>query len=229
MKHLLLPGLLCAVFLVSCKQTSETTLNGSSIGMWAIPNTGTTYVFENTPSTGFDTDVIVKTGQSLGGKTNVLTYSDHSSDGEIANHYYSIDPNGDFSIGSNEGAVDSLGNPVFTWQTYPTGSRQPINVEPPFDTIEGDEIEVRTDIISYVDTETLTVAAGTYSTMHIQQVFIDADSIPNDPGDSFSEIESYDLWFAPAIGNYIKTSEVLTENNEAENASVVELIQYIAR
>ena len=60
------------------------------------------------------------------------------------------------------------------------------------------------------------VAAGTFSTLHVRLTFTDIDSLPSDPAASFSELENYDLWFAPSIGNYIKTTVLLTEDGQQE-------------
>src|ERR1017187_10673308 len=106
-------GILFAVFLAvafaSCDQASETMVNGKIDGMWIVPLVGTKYIysFMNPGHQTLDTFILIRSGQQIGEKSNVMTqYYTYSGDTSL----YNIESNGDFSLGDGEYAVDSLGN-----------------------------------------------------------------------------------------------------------------------
>ena len=173
MKHLPFPSLLLAFFLVSCSQSSNTSVNngGGSAVTWTIPTAGTEYVFQSTavglPNIPPDTAVIVTTGQHLGGKTNVITYADHA--GTIGTSFYNIENNGDISDGNY--ITDGLGDTTYVWTTFPTGSQQPIS-DPVTDTTEVGIHIFRSNVRTFVGAETLTTIAGPFSTLHVRQTSI---------------------------------------------------------
>jgi hypothetical protein len=236
MKHLLLPGLLIAVFLVSCKQPTETTLNGGDSasrgggvtpGAWTIPGAGTMYVFETTQQSitlEFDTITIVKSGINSFEEKNVVSYI-VSSEGEIDSEFYGIGTNGNFAFGDGE---DSLGVEVFDpSETYPTGTQQPILLEPSLDSIEGNERIVQSDNISFVGVENLSLPAGTFSTLHTREANINDEFLVEDSETILSiDSEFVDIWFAPSTGFYVKWTENTSENGVQSDSSGGELIKF---
>src|SRR5579871_288940 len=98
-------AILLCTFLISCNQGTTTTLNDGSgtLGEWTVPGIGTTYVFADT--TGFiDSIRIVKNGQHIGGKSNVVEMVTDVFD----TTFYTIELNGDVSLGTRSN-FDSAG------------------------------------------------------------------------------------------------------------------------
>jgi hypothetical protein len=229
-------SLFLIVILASCNQGgSVTSLNdgGGSFGMWTIPGIGTKYIFQSTQSDStsqeFDTLTILKTGQHLGGKTNVVSYSAGPA-GEGDTEFYNIEQNGDFSE-SSDATNDSDGVIVqrFNWDTLPTGSRKTTQLETPVDTIEGQlndqEHVVESDVVVFVGTENLSTPAGDFSTLHLRETFISIDSSLNGNG-GFSSNEVTDYWFATSTGFFVKVIDSGTDNGNPDQQSVDVLFKY---
>jgi hypothetical protein len=231
MKHIkILSAHLLIIILTSCNQGGVTSINdgGGSVGMWIIPGVGTKFVSQVTQAASttpeFDTFSITKTGQHLGGKTNVVTFAvDDFGDTE----FYNIESNGDISLaGSETSDSDGITIRIFNWQTYPTGSRKNILAEPTLDTTENDEHVVQSDIRAFIGVENLSTPAGEFSTLHIRETEIDSESSLTGTGEFFSSNDVTDLWFAPSVGFFVKIMGDQSENGQPEQQSEQELFKY---
>ncbi len=232
MKHInILFALLFSIVVASCNQGSETPLfpPSENVSTWTIPTVGTQFVFADSENQSvepaIDTFIIAKTGQHESGKTNVISYLEVTENGGSDSGYYNIETNGDFSFGERDG--DSAGMPFFTWDTYPTGSEQTINFETPVDTTlaNGNQL-IESDARSFVGIENLTLPAGSFSTIHIRQVFIDSEFFTTSNSSS-SEREIEDYWFAPSLGMYVKFAFTESEDGQIDDETDMELIKYI--
>jgi hypothetical protein len=208
-------ALFMLMLVASCHQSSETSLNGGSgIGgadAWVVPGVGTEYVFTfevsgDSGSPVIDTIIytIVSTGQQVGGKSNVVRFLTSGSGQSPSSHFYAIESNGNFSVG------DSITPDSIAWTDYPTGTRQTIS-DTPTNTVSFGEQSVATDVRSFIGAETLTTAAGNFSTLHVR----DAEtSVTIDSAVSFhdSEVVMDDYWFAPSIGFFVKSTATSNDN-----------------
>ncbi len=231
MKHLkLLPALFTLMLVSSCNQGASTSVNGGgSVGGWITPGIGTTYVYQttspDTTGTEFDTITILKNGQEIGGKTNVISYSSGSG-GNGDTEFYAIESNGDFSVSSGEtNDSDGIIVPAFVWETYPTGSRKTTPITPTLNTIEFNDHIVQSDIVAFIASEMLSTPAGTFSTLHVRETNINIDSSLNgNGGSSFSTITDY--WFAPSAGFFVRIIINETENGLADPQEEINLFKF---
>ncbi len=230
MKHPLLPGLLLAVALVSCNQSTNTVLNGGteSTVPWVTPNVGTAFVFELTGvNPNFhptDTILIVKTGQHIGGKTNVIDYEDHA--GTIGTSFYNIENNGDISEGYT--TIKVLGDTTYIWTTFPTASLKPI-ADPVTDTTESGIHIFRSDVRTFVSAENLITPVGTFSTLHVRETYINIDSTNDTLNFNSNDTSITDKWYAPSIGLYVKVTSSETTNGHPSDLSETDLIKYLPK
>jgi hypothetical protein len=243
MKYSIFPCLLLAVFFISCHPVTETTLNGGvsnggngNPDAWVVPGLGTTYIYEDLDPNNLvvqsDTITVTKTGQHVGGKTNVTSLIDQF-EGQKDSTFDNVDPNGDFSFGSPS-SLDSLGNETFSWETYPSGSRLAINVFPPIDTILNNgspngEHAIRSDVKAFVGVENLSIPAGTFSTLHIRETNTSISTFPNDSLENSSNIETTDIWFAPSAGYYVKYLDIQTANGQTSQNDNIQLIKFLPK
>ncbi len=192
---ILVAGLLSAV-LISCNHSTETT-GGSSVA-WTTPTPGTMFVYRYTNrdlTYRFDTLIIIEVGKNIGGKSNVVRLKSGNSSG-----FYSFEANGDISFGDSS----SKG---FSWNTFPTGSRQAIS-DPLIDTFYGTDHYIKTSVRSFVDAETITEAGMSLSVLKCSESWRQTSSGGPYTDSSF---ETTDFWFAPTIGLFAKSSDVSTD------------------
>jgi hypothetical protein len=226
MKYLnILSALLTLVLVSSCNQGASTSVNGDTgAGVWMVPAVGTRYVYEsqgiNSPV--FDTVTILATDQHLGGKTGVIGCADHS--GGVGTFFYNIEQNGDISYGDSSHSSPS----VYTWTTFPTASQKPIG-DPVTDTTEGSIHIFKSDVRSFVGTETLTTLAGSFSALHVRETSISIITGPDSLNCNASDTAITDTWFAPSTGLYVKVVDSGTEDGQAFNQSEVDLIKYLPK
>lgn len=214
----ILSMLLIATLFASCNQGSVND-NIESARMWTVPDMGTVYIYQTTltgsTSPEIDTFIILKTGQHLNGKTNVVVYVDNVV-GHHDTDFFNYETNGDFSFG----------NTISPWTTYPTGSRQTINLVPPVDTLEIGEHIVQSIIRKFIGVENITTPVGELSTLHLRDTAVDIATALDSGGFSFNSSHQYDIWFAPSIGLYVKIMNNNLQNGQQEDAYVQELIEY---
>ncbi len=228
MKHSLLPGLLITIFLVSCHQSTETSLNGGgSTNGWVVPGVGTEFIYTVTITTDSivpDTleYAVTSTGQQVAGKSNAIRMS-LFEDGQIQQGQggaYVIESNGDFSVD------DSIAPGDITWKTYPTGSQNTIT-DPPTDSSSFGEQIITTDVRSFIGSENLTTAAGNFSTLHVREV-ITTIEIDTTEGFRDSTVDTGDHWFAPSLGFFVKATESETETGRLTVFNIeTDLIKYL--
>ncbi len=233
MKHLkLLFAFFTLILLASCNQGTSTSENGGgSAGGWNLPGVGTTYIYQLTPVESsepeFDTITVFATGQHLGGKNNVITYSTGST-GNGDTECYAIESNGNFSVSDDE-TNDSDGFIVqdFDWETYPTGTKQATALAPPVNTVEDSELEVSSDTVTFIGTENTSTPAGEFSTLHLRETSISIDSSLNGNGGFSSNTSTItDYWFAPSAGFFVKVIINDTENGLADPQAELNLFKY---
>lgn len=239
MKHIpIFSALLVALLVGLCSNSSETLLNGrvETIGNWNIPKVGTEYVYQFRPNDSTaptsDTFTIVKTGQRVGGKTNVVIAT-VSFRGRVDTEVYNIEPNGNFSLGiASEHAVDSMGhvlpNIIYIWKTFPIYSRNTIAALPPgnfFDAVGNHFIS--SDQCTLVGTETLSSQAGEFSTLHARETEIDDESFAKNSQNTYTDTAFTDIWFAPTIGLYVKWVQHAEMNSRTISEANINLIKYL--
>jgi hypothetical protein len=221
-----LAWVLLLVPIAACNQGTDTTLNngGGTSGMWTIPGVGTMYIYQFPgQGAGFDTLKIVSSGEEIGGKPNVARYRVLGSDTEF--HYISYQPNGDISLG------DSTNNGFIEWETFPTGSHNPITNGTPLDTFEFGSRVVESDVNSYLRNENLIVAGADFATIHIKNVHKDFEIEIDSTGLTQGYIDTTDYWFAPSIGLYVKVKDLQTPADTTQPQQKIEfdLVKYLPR
>jgi hypothetical protein len=231
MKHSLLPGLLLAVFLVSCHQSTETTLNGGGegAGPWIIPGVGTEFIFTDTAPGDSAPPVIdtleytiASTGQQVGGKSNVVGYLASRSGQSPTSLFYAIESNGNFSSG------DSISPDSIAWIDYPTGTQKTI-LDTPTTTISSGEQTTTTDVRSFIGAENLTTTAGNFYTLHVRET---ETTLTIDTEVSFHDSEVFvdDYWFAPSIGLFVKITATQNDNGGPSGFNdEFDLIKYLPK
>ena len=239
MRHIRILFLLfiAAVF-ASCNQGGvDNTLNSGveSAGAWIVPSVGTSYVYSDSVESpngsvdgssleGFDTATVLRTGQFFGGKSNVIELFDQNEGGL---QFYNYESNGDISE-DDSNTTDSAGRIVKTlaWDTYPTGRKQTIVVNPAVDTIEDGERFISSDVREFIGTENITTPAGNFITLHIRETSINDGVAPNNSSGTFTDTSSYDVWFAPSIGYFVKVTDRDINNGSLLGGYECNLIKY---
>ena len=219
-----------ATALSSC---SHSTSPNSGTFTWTVPSIGTMFIFKGSSSTDppiLDTFEITATGQSIGGKSNVVRLvSRNMQDSSVG--FYNLEPNGDFSLGDSGSSGLPGRMPEYTWQTFPVGDPQTIS-DPPVDTQDGPYHNVESSVRALVGIETLTVPAGTFSAYHAREIWKNfstrTDSLS---ANSDSTVGYFDIWFVPSIGMYIKETDTTINTGHYKNFTTGEgdLIKYVPR
>ncbi len=238
MKYLrIFSALLIAVLVGLCSQSSETLLNGrvETVGNWNIPKVGTQYVYQFRPNDSavpiFDTFTIIKTGQHICGKTNVVVCA-VAYRGRVDTAVYNIESNGDFSLGiASEHAVDSRGHIlpqiIYIWKTFPICSRKTVVALPPRDSSDaaGDHF-ISSDQCTFVGAETLTLPAGEFSTLHARETEMDVETYVVDSQYTYTDTAFTDIWFVPTIGHYVKWVQHAVMNRRMTSEANIDLVKY---
>ncbi len=232
-------ALLVAVPVGLYRQISETSHNGhvEKADNWIIPNVGTKYVYEfrpnDTAAPALDTFTIIKTGQHVCGKTNVVI-STVSFRGRVDTAVYNIESNGDFSLGiASEHAVDSMGHIlpeiIYIRKTFPIYSRKTVVALPP-----RDSHPMQQATISQHPMNALLSAPEMLKTAS-RNIF-DASRKRNRHGlwktsltdslRSYTDSSFTDIWFAPMIGLYVKWGQHAVMNRRIIPQANINLVKY---
>jgi hypothetical protein len=155
--------------------------------------------------------------------------------GRVDTAAYNIEPNGDFSLGiASEHAVDSMGHKlptiIYIWKTFPIYSRKTVVALPPRDSSDAAGNHLSTsDQCTFVGTETLTLPAGEFTTLHARETEIDVETSVTDSLSTYTDTAFVDICFAPTIGLYVKWIQTEVESGKTVHESNIELIKYIPR
>jgi hypothetical protein len=196
--------------------------------MWTIPGVGTVYTYAvNEPdSIGLPASdtfqfTVTSTGQQFAGKSNVVRLITTVAGQQSSSGDYAIESNGNISLD------DSIAPGDITWTTYPTGSKETIT-DPTVDSTEFGELTITTDVHSFIASESLTTAAGNFSTLHVREVTKTIDIDTADFTDNDTSIQTEDDWYAPSIGFLVKETDAETDNSQSNPVDVLDfdLIKY---
>ena len=190
---------------IGCKQSSDTSTNGGgSPVVWTAPSVGTIYILKNLTSPLFDTFEIVKTGLTGDNQTNVIEATWPPNEINYGS-YYCFDEDGNYSFSPE---LNSL------WHTIPTEGTNPVRV-PYAQTMDttypnGGWVHY-SDSIYFFGTETVSVPAGNFVTLHDREVNIQDEFYPSNPSQTLLDTSFTDTWWAPSISYWIK--QTINEND----------------
>ncbi|MFI5202311.1 MAG: hypothetical protein ACHQNE_07980 [Candidatus Kapaibacterium sp.] len=222
------PWILPIILLASCTHSTSPGGDGSGTsGIWHIPGKGTDFLFRRTIGTIQDSAdyQVVATGIQAGGKGNLVEMG--VTEGSLVQWpgFLAFEANNDISVGNvNDGNLS-----LVSWNRYPTGNHQVVT-QTVADSSLGAGLELNQIAnYSYVDSESLSTAVGTFSTLHTQVAIwkntFDTSGYVND-----TSRDTVDDWFAPSLGFLVKE----TERNHYDNGPDVitydlDLIKYTPR
>ncbi len=212
--------------MAACSQSAAPTQTAA----WPAPKVGKIYVFQDLTDPRTDTIEITSTGQTVAGKSNVVRLRAVSSEGDTSLGFYNLESNDDFTFGDSSYSGLSTDTPRFRWTTFPTGSSQAIS-DPSVDTMDGPYHDVETGARTFIGTETVTVPAGTFSTVRVRYNWY--HSYTMDTANAIGDMthQTLDYWFVPSLAMFVKATdtEISTGGYSQFNASGTELVKYLPR
>ncbi|MBS1910688.1 MAG: hypothetical protein JST22_01755 [Bacteroidetes bacterium] len=174
-----------------------------------IPKAGSSYTFNSvsisggtTVESGGITTVVMQSGLSYGGKSNVATMMTDFRNVD----YYSYEGNGDvgylFHLVFGGTTVDSM------WIAFPIASRGSV-AAPTYDRVYNGQHMLAGGRITYLGAAQLTVPAGTFQTQLLEfRTSTGSGTAGQEPTDLSTFVDT--LWYAPGIGYHVRQSGVQT-------------------
>ena len=171
-----------------CNSGASTGFNGGS-AVWTVPGIGSRFIDRsfNGIDTIFDTLVVVWQG-SIDGRLNAVGLREGDTSQET--QYLAYEPNGDLAV------RDSSSSRV-QWGVYPTGGGT--RIDSTIDTSNGTRYADYA-ITQNLGTEEITVAAGTFSAIKINQSQHSVESVGGKIIRDTSYNPPMNIWFIPSIG-----------------------------
>ena len=229
------------VFISAAVTPGQTTITPGDVGNYFPFAQGTTWNFQGThtvagqPTVNFQNTLKINGTHLVNGiTTTVRSESNPDASGTPVDDYVTEDTTGITNYGNND-PTDLITPQIVPYQEvqFPlqagasfTVTKVGINTGQDLDGDGKPETAVLTQVVTVVDFETVTVAAGTFSNAAQIKSEVTAVVTLSKTGSTITKVEIETMWVAPGVGP-IKREDNVTQSSGGTETTSEELVSYV--